>query len=63
MTNKYAAAHRLSFEEAVRRFYALNISKLDDFKKPFLNDEGKVIKGINNCEPDMSASVEVANER
>ena len=47
----------------MHRVHASNMSKLDDDRKPILNDEGKVKKGINYCKADMSASVEVANER
>ena len=50
-------------EEAVRRVHASNMSKLDDEGKPVLNDEGKVMKGVNYRQPDMSDLVEVANER
>jgi hypothetical protein len=39
------------------------MSKLYDDGKPVLNDEGKVMKGVNYEEPDMSDLVEVANER
>ena len=63
VTYGYAAAHGWDLEEAVRRVHASNMSKLDDDRKPILNDEGKVKKGINYCKADMSASVEVANER
>ena len=63
VTYGYAAAHRLDLKEAVRRVHASNMSKLDDDGQPVLNDEGKVMKGINYQEPDMSDLVEVANER
>ena len=63
VTYGYAAAHGWDLEEAVHRVHASNMSKLDDDRKPILNDEGKVKKGINYCKAYMSASVEVANER
>ena len=59
----YAAANGWDLEEAVRRVHASNMSKLDDEGKPVLNDEGKVMKGVNYRQPDMSDLVEVANER
>ena len=39
------------------------MSKLDNDRRPVLNDEGKVMKGVNYQEPDMADLVEVANER
>ena len=50
-------------EEAVRHVHPSNMFKLDDDGKPVLNDEGKVMKGVNYREPNMSDLVEVANER
>ena len=43
--------------------HASNMSVLDDDGKPVLNAEGKVMKGVNYYEPDMSDLVEMANER
>ena len=63
VTYGYAATYGWDLEEAVRRVHASNMSKLDDDGKPVLNDEGKVMKGKNYLEPDMSDLVEVANER
>ena len=63
VTYGYAATYGWDLEEAVRRVHASNMSKLDDHGKPVLNDEGKVMKGKNYLEPDMSDLVEVANER
>ena len=63
VTYGYAAAHGWDLEEAVRRVHASNMSKLDNDGGPVLNDEGKVMKGVNYQEPDMADLVEVANER
>ena len=63
VTFGYAAAHGWDLEEAVRRVHASNMSELDDDGKPVLNAEGKVMKGVNYYEPDMSDLVEMANER
>ena len=63
VTYGYAAAHGWVLEEAVRHVHASNMSKLDDDGKPVLNDEGKVMKGVNYREPGMSDLVEVAKER
>ena len=62
VTYGYAAAHGWGCEEAVRRFHASNMSELDDDGKSVLNAEGKVIKGVNYYEIDMSDLVEMANE-
>ena len=47
----------------MRRVHASNMSKLDNEGKPVLNDEGKVMKGVNYRELDMSDLVEMANDR
>lgn len=63
VTVGYAATYGWDLEEAVRRVHASNMSKLDDDGKPVLNDEGKVMKGVNYYEPDMSDLVRLPNER
>ena len=63
VTYGYTTAHGWVLEEAVRHVHASNMSKLDDDGKPVLNDEGKVMKGVNYREPGMSDLVEVAKER
>ena len=50
----YAAAFGWDLDEAVRRTHASNLSKLDDDGNPVLTAEGKVMKGINYEEPDMT---------
>ena len=45
-------------DKAVRRVHASNISKLDETGKPVLRDEGKVLKGDQYKEPDLSDLVE-----
>lgn len=63
VTVGYAATYGWDLEEAVRRVRASNMSKLDDDGKPVLDDEGKVLKGKNYQEPDMSDLVRLPNER
>ena len=63
VTYGYAAAHGWDLEEAVRRVHASNMSKLDNDGQPLLNALGKVMKGVNYQELDISDLVDVANER
>ena len=46
--------------EAVRRVHASNMSKLGPDGKPVLRDDGKVLKGDQYEEPDLSDLVEAA---
>ena len=55
----YAAAFGWDLDEALRRVHASNMSKLDDDGKPIIRDDGKVLKGENYEEPDMTDLVGV----
>lgn len=55
----YAATFGWDLDEALRRVHASNMSKLDDDGKPIIRDDGKVLKGDNYEEPDMTDLVEV----
>lgn len=55
----YGAALSLGIDldEAIRRVHKANMSKLGDDGKPLLRDDGKVLKGPNYREPDMTGVV------
>ena len=54
VTYGYAAAFGWDLDEAVRRVHASNMSKLDHQGNPVFREDGKVLKGVNYEEPDMS---------
>ena len=60
VANGYAATFGWDLDEAVRRVHASNMSKLDENGKPVLRDDGKVLKGEQYEEPDLSDLIEPA---
>jgi predicted HAD superfamily Cof-like phosphohydrolase len=51
-----ALTHGIDLERAVKLVHRSNMTKLVD-GKPVLRDDGKVLKGPNYREPDMSSAV------
>ena len=51
---QYAALMGYDLDEATRRVFISNMSKLGDDGKPVLNELGKVTKGPNYQPPDLS---------
>ena len=51
---QFAAAFNLDLDEALRRVYESNLSKLDKHGKPIYREDGKVLKGPNYQPPDLS---------
>jgi len=49
-----AAVFGWDLDEAVRRVHASNMSKLDDNGEPIYREDGKVLKGPNYQEPDLT---------
>ena len=60
VANGYAATFGWDLDEAVRRVHASNMSKLGPDLKPVLRDDGKVLKGDQYEEPDLSDLIEPA---
>ena len=58
VANSYAVTFGWGLDEAVRRVHASNIGKLDETGNPVLRDDGKVLKGDQYKEPDLSDLVE-----
>lgn len=54
VTYGYAATFGWDLDEAVRRVHASNMSKLDDKGDPIYREDGKVLKGPNYQEPDLT---------
>ena len=54
VTYGYAVAFGWDLDEAVRRVHASNMSKLGPDGAPIYRDDGKVLKGENYSEPDLS---------
>ena len=50
---QFAAAFNLDLDEALRRVYQSNLSKLDEHGKPIFRADGKVLKGPNYQKPDL----------
>ena len=50
----YAATYGLNLDEAFRRVHESNMSKLDDNGEPVRRADGKVLKGPNYKEADLS---------
>ena len=51
---QFAAAFNLDLDEALRRVFESNMSKLDESGKPIYREDGKVLKGPNYAPPDLS---------
>ena len=58
---QFAATYDLDVDEALRRVFESNMSKLDDDGKPIYREDGKVLKGPNYKEPDLSTCVPQPN--
>jgi|14BtaG_2_1085337.scaffolds.fasta_scaffold02772_7 predicted HAD superfamily Cof-like phosphohydrolase len=54
VTYGYAATFNWNLDEAVRRVHASNMSKLDTDGKPIYREDGKVLKGPNYAEPNLT---------
>ena len=54
VTYGYAATFNWNLDEAVRRVHASNMSKLDTDGKPLYREDGKVLKGPNYAEPNLT---------
>lgn len=54
VTYGYALTFGWDLDEAFRRVHASNMSKLDVNGRPIIRDDGKVLKGENYQEPDLS---------
>lgn len=48
------ATFGIDFDEAFKRVHESNMSKLGDDGKPMYRDDGKILKGLNYKEPDLS---------
>jgi predicted HAD superfamily Cof-like phosphohydrolase len=51
---QYASLMGYDLDEAMRRVYISNMSKLDDNGNPIRREDGKVLKGLNYLPPDLS---------
>ena len=51
---QFAATYNLDLDEALRRVFESNMSKLDESGKPIYREDGKVLKGPNYAPPDLS---------
>ncbi len=51
---QYAANMGWDLDEAMYRVHKSNMSKLDEYGKPVLREDGKVLKGPNYQPPDLS---------
>ena len=51
---QFAATYGLELDEAMERIYQSNMSKLDEQGKPIYREDGKVLKGPNYKEPDLT---------
>ena len=59
----YAATYGWDLDKALRRVHWSNMSKLGLDGKPLKNETGKVIKGPNYKQPDLTNLVETSNEQ
>lgn len=50
---QFAAAFSLDLDEALRRVFESNMSKLDEHGKPIYREDGKVLKGPNYQPPSL----------
>ena len=51
---QYAENMGWFLDEALNRVHLINMSKLDEYGKPILREDGKVLKGPNYKPPDLS---------
>ena len=58
---QFAATYDLDVDEALRRVFESNMSKLDESGKPIYREDGKVLKGPNYKAPDLSQLFPQAN--
>ena len=58
---QFAAAFNLDLDEALRRVFESNMSKLDEQGKPIYREDGKVLKGPNYQPPDLTHLVPQSN--
>ena len=58
---QFAAAFNLDLDEALRRVFESNMSKLDEHGKPIYREDGKVLKGPNYSPPDLTHLFPQAN--
>ena len=58
---QFAAAFNIDLDEAMFRVFESNLSKLDDDGQPIFREDGKVLKGPNYKEPDLSTCVPQPN--
>ena len=54
VTYGFSASFGWDLDEAVRRVHASNMSKLDTDGKPLYREDGKVLKGPNYAEPNLT---------
>ena len=50
---QYAANMGWDLDEAMHRVHESNMSKLDEYGKPVLREDGKVLKGPNYSPPNL----------
>ena len=58
---QFAATYDLDLDEALRRVFESNMSKLDESGKPIYREDGKVLKSPNYKAPDLSQLFPQAN--
>ena len=58
---QFAATYDLDLDEALRRVFESNMSKLDESGKPIYREDGKVLKGPNYKAPDLNQLFPQAN--
>lgn len=58
---QFAAAYKLDLDEALRRVFESNMSKLDEQGNVIYREDGKVLKGPNYQPPDLSGLFPKAN--
>ena len=58
---QFAAAFNLDLDEALRRVFESNMSKLDEHGKPIFRADGKVLKGPNYEPPNLNGLYPQAN--
>ena len=58
---QFAATYNIDLDEALRRVFESNMSKLDESGKPIYRADGKVLKGPNYQPPDLSQLFPQAN--
>ena len=58
---QFAAAFNLDLDEALRRVFESNMSKLDEHGKPIYRADGKVLKGPNYEPPSLNGLYPQAN--